>query len=434
MIVSGGRRAAPGAAAGERCATAARGTRSGGGRGAGARNRERTQLPDKLERLGVRTLGELAALPAAAVADRFGEPGLRALRLAAGPTSRCAPVARTRRSSRLGLPEAASGPQLERALELLIDRLLAHPARRGTHAAPAAARARLAGGGGWRSEVALRSAGADAERLRLALVPRLGELPGPAAWLGLRALELGPRAATRPRWPAPGRGAPRAARRGGAPGARGRRARRGAAGARGRPGSRVPERRAILTPFSERVAELGPGLLAAPGAGRGQPTDGVPGDGRRRGGGGGARGVAGRGPLVDAEPAAPPLLRARPRRRPQRGRLPRAAPTAALVRAAGVKRCAATAALRRAPRPLRVLVPRRRFLPEELAAAAAELRLPAFALTDHDGIWGAMEFAQACKGLGVKRDHRRRADARRRLAPHSAGRGPRPASATSAGC
>ena len=39
---------------------------------------ERAGLPDTLERLGVETLGELAALPAAAVADRFGEPGLRA--------------------------------------------------------------------------------------------------------------------------------------------------------------------------------------------------------------------------------------------------------------------------------------------------------------------------------------------------------------------
>ena len=26
----------------------------------------------------------------------------------------------------------------------------------------------------------------------------------------------------------------------------------------------------------------------------------------------------------------------------------------------------------------------------------------AVALTDHDGIWGAMEFAHACRGLGVK--------------------------------
>ncbi len=40
--------------------------------------------------------------------------------------------------------------------------------------------------------------------------------------------------------------------------------------------------------------------------------------------------------------------------------------------------------------------------PMELAAVAAELGYPAFALTDHDGIWGSMEFAQACRGFGVR--------------------------------
>jgi error-prone DNA polymerase len=40
--------------------------------------------------------------------------------------------------------------------------------------------------------------------------------------------------------------------------------------------------------------------------------------------------------------------------------------------------------------------------PTELAAAAAELDYPAFALTDHDGVWGSMEFSRACVGLGVR--------------------------------
>jgi error-prone DNA polymerase len=40
--------------------------------------------------------------------------------------------------------------------------------------------------------------------------------------------------------------------------------------------------------------------------------------------------------------------------------------------------------------------------PMELAAAAAAHGYPAFALTDHDGIWGSMEFAHACKGFGVR--------------------------------
>ena len=44
-------------------------------------------------------------------------------------------------------------------------------------------------------------------------------------------------------------------------------------------------------------------------------------------------------------------------------------------------------------------------LPEELAGAAAELGYGAFALTDHNGMSGSMEFAQAAKGLGVKAIH-----------------------------
>jgi error-prone DNA polymerase len=39
--------------------------------------------------------------------------------------------------------------------------------------------------------------------------------------------------------------------------------------------------------------------------------------------------------------------------------------------------------------------------PLELAAAAASHGYPAFALTEHDGLWGSMEFAYACKGFGV---------------------------------
>jgi error-prone DNA polymerase len=40
--------------------------------------------------------------------------------------------------------------------------------------------------------------------------------------------------------------------------------------------------------------------------------------------------------------------------------------------------------------------------PTELAVRAAELGYPALALTDHDGVWGSMEFAHACKGVGVR--------------------------------
>src|SRR3954465_11897376 len=40
--------------------------------------------------------------------------------------------------------------------------------------------------------------------------------------------------------------------------------------------------------------------------------------------------------------------------------------------------------------------------PAELAAAAASLGHEALALTDHDNVCGAMEFAHACKGVGVR--------------------------------
>lgn len=207
---------------------------------------------DSLERLGVANLGELAKLPAVAVADRFGELGLRALRLARGQDEPLRPRRPHEEiECRLGLGEAASGPQLERALELLIERLLAHPARAGRTIRRIRIEARLAASGGWRSEVTMRSASASAERLGLALAPRLEQLPGPAAWLGLRALELGPLAGDQDAL-AP---SPADERRG-----RLSEAVRQVRSAAGRdavlrvlevdPRSHVPERRAILVPWS----------------------------------------------------------------------------------------------------------------------------------------------------------------------------------------
>ena len=41
-------------------------------------------------------------------------------------------------------------------------------------------------------------------------------------------------------------------------------------------------------------------------------------------------------------------------------------------------------------------------LPEELAVRAAELGYEALALTDHDGLYGSLEFAHAAKAFGVR--------------------------------
>ena len=46
--------------------------------------------------------------------------------------------------------------------------------------------------------------------------------------------------------------------------------------------------------------------------------------------------------------------------------------------------------------------------PEELAVRAVELGYEALALTDHDGVYGSLEFAYAAKALGAALHHRRR--------------------------
>ena len=44
-------------------------------------------------------------------------------------------------------------------------------------------------------------------------------------------------------------------------------------------------------------------------------------------------------------------------------------------------------------------------LPDELVGAAVELGYEAFALTDHDGLCGSMEFAQSASSLGLRAIH-----------------------------
>jgi protein ImuB len=213
---------------------------------------ERADLPEKLERLGVRTLGQLAALPEAAIADRFGEAGLRALRMAGGADEPLRPrQAHEDLVERLELPEAISGPQLERALTLLIDRLLTRLEKRGRSLRRLRLGARLAGGGSWRSVAALRRASTDPVRLRLILLPKLEELPGPAASLSLRALETGPPASDQTTLE--GSADPNRWRRL----AEAVRQARAIAGKNAvlrvleaDSGSRVPERRSLLTPFT----------------------------------------------------------------------------------------------------------------------------------------------------------------------------------------
>jgi protein ImuB len=211
-----------------------------------------TELPEALERLGIGSLGELAALSPAALADRFGTAGLLAYELAVGGDGalRPRPPSELVREA-LELPEAGSGTQLERALGLLIDRLLARRERRGrTLRAVVLSAVLVERGGTWREQVVFREALADPVRMRLALAPHLQSIPAPAEELRLAVERFGPPASDQ-------RGLlqdPVAART-----ARLREAIRQTRAAAGPdaalrvlpvdPDSRVPERRAVLTPF-----------------------------------------------------------------------------------------------------------------------------------------------------------------------------------------
>jgi protein ImuB len=146
-----------------------------------------------LTRLGVCTLGELAALGRDEVADRFGAPGTLARRLARGeddPLRTRSPEEHLEETLELG--EASSGPVLERVLGVLVDRLLARVERRGRTLRSLTLSARLVEGGTWRERVVLREALSDPRRMRLALAPRLALLPAPAAALRLEAERFGP--------------------------------------------------------------------------------------------------------------------------------------------------------------------------------------------------------------------------------------------------
>ena len=209
-------------------------------------------LVEPLMRLGIRTLGELERLGRAALADRFGPAGITADRLACsqdGPL--CPRPARETFSETLEIDEACSGQALGRLVELLVARLLARPERRGRTLRAVAISAALSAGGGWSERVVLREPLADRRRICLALAARLDLLPAPARELTLAVEAFGPPAGEQ--LALTGQDAAHRHQRLGE-------AIEQARAAAGRdaalrvlllePDSRVPERRALLTPAS----------------------------------------------------------------------------------------------------------------------------------------------------------------------------------------
>jgi protein ImuB len=159
----------------------------------GAAEREVEELIEALERLGIETLRAFAELSADQVSDRFGPLGLRALRLCHGEEEPLRPrTPHEEVAEEIELPEGTAGRQLDRALELLVDRLLAVPRRQGRSLIGLRLGALLASGGSWSVEQGLGRPSASPRVLFNVLAPRLEELPGPATALRLRAVGLGP--------------------------------------------------------------------------------------------------------------------------------------------------------------------------------------------------------------------------------------------------
>jgi nucleotidyltransferase/DNA polymerase involved in DNA repair len=151
------------------------------------------QRSAELEALGVRRLGQLAGLPGGAVAERLGPSGRRAWGLARGGAA--ARVRGRRPPSELvealEFPEAVGNElTLRRALGALVETILARPERRDRFVRKVALAARLVGGGSWRRTLTMREPSTEADRIRIALAPRLAELPAPVVELRLELVEL----------------------------------------------------------------------------------------------------------------------------------------------------------------------------------------------------------------------------------------------------
>ena len=272
------------------------------GRAAAPPARRPRRSPSRSSASGSRTLGELAALPRAALADRFGAagPARPRPRPRAGHPAAPAPARRAprggARAARVGIGRAA------RAARWGCSSTACSPAASGAGArcARVVLSARLVEGGTWRERVVFREALADPRRMRLVLVA------APRAAAGARRRRCG--CASR-RFGPPARRPALAVRRAGRRARRRACARRCARRARSPgpdaalrilevdPDSRVPERRARADalgsvmarargePRPRRLASRVPCACARATAGR--P------DGRRRAHGRGRARVAG---------------------------------------------------------------------------------------------------------------------------------------------
>jgi nucleotidyltransferase/DNA polymerase involved in DNA repair len=143
---------------------------------------------ERLQELGLRTIGQLVVIPGGVAGERLGREVKRAWELAqgelAGRVRGRSPAAEIAES--IAFPEAVANEiTLRRTFSVLVERLLARPERGGRFIRSLALSARLAGGGSWRRKATLRQPSAERGRIVAALSAKLAEIPAPVVELGL---------------------------------------------------------------------------------------------------------------------------------------------------------------------------------------------------------------------------------------------------------
>lgn len=138
----------------------------------------------RLERLGVATLGELRRFPEPALIAQFGEDGKDALAWstarridAVRPWHRPRPI----RASLDFAQPVGTTDTLHGALDRLVERALARPARRGRSVTGVRMGAHLEGGGSWFVETVLREPTSERERIAAPLRAKMAIAPPPRA-------------------------------------------------------------------------------------------------------------------------------------------------------------------------------------------------------------------------------------------------------------
>jgi nucleotidyltransferase/DNA polymerase involved in DNA repair len=150
------------------------------------------EMVERLERLGVKTLGALARLPEPALVAQFGQDGRDALAWATGRRVDAVRAWHRPRPIRVSLDFPAPAGQVELlhgAVDRLLERALARPARRGRSVHTLRLTASLEEGGSWSVDAVLREPSAKRDRLAFLLRSRMQLTPPPRAVESL-ALEL----------------------------------------------------------------------------------------------------------------------------------------------------------------------------------------------------------------------------------------------------